>query len=124
MTIKECYEALGGDYSEVLERMADPQMVEKFIALFLKDNSFDNLCTGIADEKRMESFCAAHTLKGVCQNLGLGDLLVPVDKLTEILRPEADEIPKEAMPVFEDVKCCYGETVKKIQAYLDTKEEQ
>ncbi|MDY5496741.1 MAG: Hpt domain-containing protein [Anaerobutyricum sp.] len=111
MTIEECYEKIGGNYEEVLGRMMRPALVRKFIMKFPADDSFAELCEQMKAGNRKEAFRAAHTLKGVCQNLGLGRLSFAAEKITEILRPETEEIPKEAYTVFETVKREYEETV-------------
>ena len=75
MSIEECYRQIGGDYNQVLARLMTPKLVARFIAKFLGDNSFDLLRTALEQGNCKEAFRAAHTLKGVCQSLGLGNLL-------------------------------------------------
>ena len=43
MTIQECYNALGGDYQEVLGRLYSEALVQKFVGKFLADQSFQQL---------------------------------------------------------------------------------
>ena len=43
MTLKECYEILGGGYEDVLSRFMSERLVQKFVIKFLDDKSFDNL---------------------------------------------------------------------------------
>lgn len=77
MTIEECYKEMGADYAEVLKRLYSEAMIRKFVLLFLKDDSFQNLEEGLAKQDVKEAFRAAHTLKGVCQNLGFSNLYTP-----------------------------------------------
>lgn len=86
MTIEECYKEMGADYAEVLKRLYSEAMIRKFVLLFLKDDSFQNLEEGLAKQDVKEAFRAAHTLKGVCQNLGFSNLYTPTYVLTETLR--------------------------------------
>ena len=37
MTIKECYEAMGGDYEDVLKRLMNEARIQKFALMFKKD---------------------------------------------------------------------------------------
>ena len=39
MTIKECYEAMGGDYEDVLKRLMNEARIQKFALMFKKDPS-------------------------------------------------------------------------------------
>ena len=41
MTLQECYEALGGDYQDVISRLRSDRLVQKFVLKFLDDSSFD-----------------------------------------------------------------------------------
>ena len=54
--------------------------------MFLRDTSFEMLKQTMGQKDYKEAFRAAHTLKGVCQNLALKSLDGPVVELTDILR--------------------------------------
>lgn len=118
MTIQECYQTLGGDLEKVLSRLPSVGLVTKFITKFLEDSSFSQLCQALQNGQREEAFRAAHTLKGVCANLGFDRLMASTGKLTELLRPEGSEIPEDAALLLEDVKQDYATTVHAIRACL------
>ena len=40
MTIQECYEAIGGNYEEVLGRLQREALIRKFTLKFLEDPSY------------------------------------------------------------------------------------
>ena len=40
MTIQECYENIGANYDEILGRIGKTERIEKFLKLFLKDDSY------------------------------------------------------------------------------------
>ena len=103
MTIQECYAQMGADYNEVFRRLYNEAMIRKFVLLFPKDDSFHNL----------EAFRAAHTLKGVCQNLGFSNLYAPAVTLTETLR--AGQLDGTAEQ-FAEVEKQYRITMAAIQA--------
>ena len=119
MTIQECYQRLGGDYAEVEKRLLNVKLVTKFITKFLDDDSFKQLCCEIQAGNRAEAFRMAHTLKGVCQNLGLKNLYISAEKLTEVLRSEAEEIPENAESLLKEVAKDYEEAVETIRMYLE-----
>ena len=77
MTIQECYAQMGADYNEVFRRLYNEAMIRKFVLLFPKDDSFHNLEAALKEQNVKEAFRAAHTLKGVCQNLGFSNLYAP-----------------------------------------------
>ena len=113
MTIQECYAQMGADYTDVLKRLYSEAMIHKFVLLFLKDDSYQNLKEALAKQDVKEAFRAAHTLKGVCQNLGFSNLYVPAAALTETLRAgqlEGTEVQ------FEAVKKQYQITTEAIRA--------
>ena len=89
MTLKECYDALGGNYEDTVRRLYNEKLVEKFLFKFEEDPSFENLKKALEEEDLEAAFRAAHTLKGVAQNMG--------SVLTEALRsrkvmPDAEQV--------------------------------
>ena len=119
MTIQECYQQLGGDYAQVELRLTSAALVKRFITKFLEDKSFEQLCQAFASGNREESFRAAHTLKGVCANLGFDRLLSSAGDLSEILRTANDTIPAEAASLLTTVQRDYAQTVETISAFLN-----
>ena len=69
MTMQECYTALEGDYQDVLGRLYSEALVQRFVGKFLSDQSFQLLESSLKTENYEDAFRAAHTLKGVTQNL-------------------------------------------------------
>ena len=69
MTVKECYEAMGGDYEDVLKRLMSEARVQKFALMFKKDPSMSQLTQAMDAGDVETAFRAAHTLKAqVCTN--------------------------------------------------------
>lgn len=118
MTIQKCYQQLGGDFTQVEKRLSSANLVQKFIAKFLDDGSFSELCLAMKEGQPENAFRAAHTLKGVSASLSLTRLLSSVSQLAELLRTEAETIPVGADLLFEEVKQDYELTVSTIHAYL------
>lgn len=119
MTIEECYQEMGGNFADVSTRLPSSRLIEKFIVKFLEDDSFDTLCSEMKAGNRKEAFMAAHTLKGVCANMGFTRLLDSVARLTEVLRPETSTISDMAEPMMEDVRFDYRATVAAIHQYIE-----
>lgn len=85
MTVKECYEKVGSDYEAVLKRLGSDAMLKRFSIKFLDDPSFRSLKENLEAGNTQEAFCAAHTLKGICANLGFDQLFKSDQELTELL---------------------------------------
>ena len=118
MDLRTCYEQLGGSYNDVLSRIPSERLVDKFLRKFLTDESFAGLCSAMAAGSRSEAFLMAHTLKGVCANLGFTRLFRSTAALTELLRPEADAISADAAEALDPVREDYALTVGVIRAYI------
>ena len=114
MTLQECYAAMEGDYQDALGRLRSDRLVQKFVLKFLADGSYDLLTQSMEEENYAEAFRAAHTIKGVCQNLGLTRLLNSSSELAEALR---NGFTPEAIPLTERVKADYRQTMAAIQAF-------
>ena len=113
MTVKECYEIIGANYEEVESRLRTEERIKKFV---LNDKSYDLLCDSIKQKNMEEAFRAAHTLKGISQNLSLTTLYQSSNLLSEKLR-ENQEYSKQAEELFEQVKRDYiyiTETIKNL----------
>ena len=116
MTLKQCYELLEGDYEDVLGRMRKEALVEKFVLKFLNDSSFETLRQGIATRDRETAFRAAHTIKGVAQNLGCTKLCEVSNLLTEELRQDWGE---SVAVLVRQVEAVYERTTAAILAYKE-----
>lgn len=117
MTLQECYAVLEGDYEEVMGRLRTERLVQKFVLKFLDDGSYQLLVTSMDSQNYEEAFRAAHTMKGVGQNLSFNKLYESSHLLTEALRSHNIE---EAMPLYEQVKAAYAQTAEAIRAYQAT----
>ena len=98
MTIQECYAALGGDYQEVLGRLCSEALVRRFVGKFLSDQSFQLLDTALSAGNYEEAFRAAHTLKGVTQNLSFTKLYQSATKLQRRCAPKITIWPCSCCP--------------------------
>lgn len=115
-TLREAYESVGADYDDVFHRLMDNDgMVARFAGKFLDDPSYGALNDALAAGDADTAFRAAHTLKGVAQNLGFSNVYEPASELTELLRTGTLEGAEElAAPVREQ----YEATVAALKAAL------
>ena len=99
MTLQECYAAMGGNYEEAIGRLRSERLVQKFVLKFLNDGSYGLLCQSMEAKNYEEAFRAAHTIKGVCQNLSITKLQDSSSRLCESLRngysPETGALMEE-----------------------------
>lgn len=86
MTLQEFYAKIGGNSADVLRRLPSEAMVRKFIGKYPADTSWGSLESAINSQDWEAAFRAAHTLKGVAQNLGFQKLYLSSTALTEALR--------------------------------------
>lgn len=121
MNLKECYQAFGGDYEDTMKRMGMERLLQKFMLKFLDDKSFEELCSSMEQKKYEEAFRAAHTLKGLCLNLGFKTLAESSSSLTEALRSQQFEESNlvEIMKMLEQVKRDYEMTVSVITEFKE-----
>ena len=116
MTIRECYGELGLDFDAVLSRLVNEKLVQKFALKFLDDPSFQNLKDALDSKDVETAFRAAHTLKGVCLNLGFDNLYKASFDITEKLRGRDTEGCEE---LFAKVEKQYNKTAEAIRMLED-----
>lgn len=120
MSLQECYKELDGAFEDVCQRLFSEALVTKFVIKFLDDKSFMQLCNSIETSDYSKAFIAAHTMKGICQNLSFTRLHESSHNLTEALRndnPDADLVNE----LFMKVKSDYQITANAIQKLKNEK---
>lgn len=116
MVLKQCYELFGGDYEGVISRLLKEERVKKFLIKFGDDQTFNVLTDMIAAENYEEAFRAAHTIKGLCQNLGFERLYKSAAALTEALR--GGKKPED-VSIYQQVKEDYEQIIDAIKLLDD-----
>lgn len=86
MSLEIFYERVGGDLEETLRRLPGEAFVRKFLLRYPNDPSFGQLQSAVEQTDWQTAFRAAHTIKGIAQNLGMEHLYQAADVLTEALR--------------------------------------
>ena len=121
MTIQECYQTLGGNFGRTEKRLPSAGMIERFLMRFPQDPTFSELCQAMEARECERAFRCAHTLKGVCANLGFDRLMDSTGRLTEALRAQ-NAVPQDAGALFEAVRRDYELTVSAIRDYSESVE--
>lgn len=114
--MKEKLTAVGVEYDEVLKRfMGKEDFYLRMLKKFLDDKNYDGLKQAVEQKNWPEAFTYAHTVKGLCGNLGLGGMLQHVVPLTDELRSEPyDE--GSIVNYMQNVSAAYDETVEVIRS--------
>ena len=114
MSLKTCYEALGGDYEQALGRLRSERLMQKYVLRFLDEKSYEELSDAIAKKDGETAFRAAHTIKGMCLNLSFDRLLASADAMSEALRHGWSD---DALTLMNPLKEDYEQTVRAIRAF-------
>ena len=114
--LERFYAEIGSDARPVLERFGrDPERTKRFLRGFVADGSFEALTEALKGNKAEAAFRAAHTLKGICLNLGFDRLFERASLVTERLRGGNLEGAKEGFP---ELKKEYNRTADAVHAFL------
>ena len=108
MTLREFYGAVGGDYEDVIDRLHSEDIVLHFLQRFISDPVFDELQAAIDSGDQQKAFTIIHTFKGTCINLGLGNLTLAAQNLTEALRAA---LTADAATLLEELRQEYAAVV-------------
>lgn len=115
MAIKDAYEKMGADYNDVLSRLMNDALVSRLAGKFIDEPSFGNLRAALEAKDAKEAFMAAHSLKGVVQNLGFANMFDSVIEITETLRAGSLEGTDE---MFKKVEAEYDRTIEALREAL------
>jgi len=86
MKLQEAYEAMHGNYDDVMGRLPREESVIKFLKKFMGNTDFQQMVTAAEENNFQEVFKASHSLKGMCGNLGITGLEQIVSKICELVR--------------------------------------
>ena len=114
--MKEKLVEIGVDYNEVINRfMGKEDFYLRMLKKFLNDKNYEGLKHAVEQKNWPEAFTYAHTVKGLCGNLGLGGILEYIVPLTEEVRSEPyDE--ENIVNYMSSAVQAYEKTVEVIQS--------
>lgn len=115
LVLKEL-ERAGVDVESVLKRFGgNKALLKRFLMKFPDDNNYEKLKTATQVRNAGDAFEAAHTLKGICENLSLSELTNAVSEQTEYLRSGDVMAAESQMPCVTDA---YEKLIKVIREKL------
>lgn len=109
MTLQDFYQAAGGNYSEVLDRLMDEKRVLKYLKRFVDTTDYDDMLHAIKEEDWETSFRASHSIKGMALNLCLGKLAEASGRLCETMRHGQPTV--DISPLLAEMEAKYMEAV-------------
>lgn len=86
MNIKEFYQAVGGNYDNVLICLGKEERIRKFVRKFPESDTVVQIKDALNKKDYESAFREAHNLKGMSINIGLVNLNKVSSDLTESLR--------------------------------------
>lgn len=100
---------IGVDYDTALDRcMGMEDLYREFLRSFFHENPLQQLEKYLKAKEINDAFKAAHTLKGLCGNLGFSNILEFLSPLVEILRDEsldgADELLLKVKERYQELE--------------------
>lgn len=113
MTTKECYELMGADYEDVMDRLLNEKLIKKFLYKFADAKDMGELQSSLEAQDYETAFRMAHNLKGVCANLGLKKLGASSSELCEELRD--GRYTDRVAPMLATVQTDYDRTLAAIR---------
>lgn len=116
MTVQEFYEEVGGDYNDIVSRLKTEDRIIKFAGMFARDESYKTLVEALDAQDVDTAFRAAHTMKGMCQNMAFTRLLRSSQDITELLRAKDLENAKNMLPKVTEDYNLVTEGIQKLTA--------
>lgn len=118
MTLQECYAKLEGDYAAVSGRLPSEKFIQKYVLKFAEDKTMELLEEAWQNGNFDEAFRAAHTIKGMCQNLSFARLEKSSSALTESLRGGKSPKAEELLGQVREDYALTADTIKEYKAGL------
>ena len=116
MNLNEFYEKVGGSLDEVMGRLMNEARIMKYLDKFRNSTEVQDFYTALNAEDYETAFRGAHSLKGMCANLGIGNLQRSSSDVCEALRPgvkPSGDISDLLAKMDEDYKT-FNEAIKEL----------
>ena len=121
MTLQELYQNIGGSYEQATSVLLMDKLIDKHIRKFPNSGVGESLIAAGREMDPARIFETAHSMKGVCANLGLTGLAEAASELAEEYRPGnarklSDAEVKEKLARLEEL---YNTAVEGIRRYAE-----
>lgn len=105
MDLEEAAIEIGIDLKKAIGRFAGSRMLyEKYLKKFLEDSSMSELEQAAAEKNFLMIEHSAHTIKGVCANLGLNTLAKLCGDIVQCVRNNEGELLYSGVSFFDDCR--------------------
>lgn len=119
MTIRELYDRMGGSYEHACKVMKMDKLIDRYVRRFKDSQVGEKLAAAGKTMDGTALFEAAHSMKGVCLNLGLDELGRRAEEITEEFRlgRERRMTDEEVREKLAGIDALYRHTVEEIDRY-------
>ena len=117
MKLNECYEAMNGDYQDVMGRLPREASIIKFLRRFAQNTEFSELLEAAQRKDYKRVFELSHDLKGMAANLSITGFRLEMSEICEQTRNREPDEGFEQM--LETAKAEY----QKVLAAIDQLED-
>lgn len=118
MDLYQFYREIGADYQSVLNRIPREELILKFLYKIREEKSFAALHQAVKEKNYKDAFAAAHTIKGICLNLGLDPLSEIAAEMSDYLRDweRADIDADKVEAGYDQLMEIYGNICQLLEA--------
>ena len=117
MNLQECYEAFGGDYVGVMNRLPKEASIIKFLRKFAESDEFEKLIEAVKANDLETVFATSHNLKGMSANLSITEFSKSASDVCECVR--GGEIMGDLASLVEKASQDYAKTIDAIKQLED-----
>lgn len=114
MELREFFSNVGGDYDEVMSRLGKEERVVKYLLRFIESDPIADFDKALKENNIEECFRNLHSIKGMCLNLGLGNLEKSSSQLCEEYRNGVPQ--RDVTDMISRTHKDYDDTVEAIKA--------
>lgn len=86
MTVRECYDSIGGDYLDIWNRIPKDDLILKFLKKYAAGKDFDAMLDAYERKDYQKLFETSHSIKGITLNLSLVKINQIITKICEAVR--------------------------------------
>lgn len=86
MDMKAFYQAIDGDYEDVLDSLMTEERIEKYVRMYCSNTYYEDLIYALEGKEYDRAFRVAHSMKGAALNLGFVPLQKSSQQLCDVLR--------------------------------------
>lgn len=86
MTIRELYDAVGGDYDDFLKRIPREDLIGKLVVKYARSERFAELFAAYEAKDYKKVFDVSHTIKGMAANISFTEARNTMSEICEAVR--------------------------------------